>query len=149
MPLKSMMQKRQFFLQIMSNIKSNCTSKMFSQIMSCFCRLAQVLEDVRVCRHTKLEHVSSCTTKTATCHWVQSTRAKSHLGQHISPRSPLQGSARSWTSSSQDDSCNQQLGTYEEAKPSTVGVAQHAWIDFIEPKRVPPGHSRHNHTDLL
>jgi hypothetical protein len=35
---------------------------------------------------------------------VQSSRAKSHLGQHISLRSPLERSARSWTTSSQVDS---------------------------------------------
>ena len=104
MSLTSMMQQHQKLLQIMSNGKFNCTSEMFSQIMSGFCRLGQALEDVRACRHTKLEHVSSCTTNTATCHWVQSSRAKSHLGQHISLRSPLQRSARSWTTSSQDDS---------------------------------------------
>ena len=104
MPLKSTIQLHQRLLQIMSNSKFNCTSEMFSQGMSCLCRLGQALEDVRACRHTKLEHVSSCTTNTATCHWVQSSRAKSHLGQHISLRSPLQRSARSWATSSQDDS---------------------------------------------
>jgi len=106
MPLTSIMQKLQKLLLIMSNGKFNCTSEMFSQIMSCFCRLSQALEDVRACRHTKLEHVSSCTTNTATCYWVQSSRAKSHMGQHIFHilRSPLQRSARSWTTSSQDDS---------------------------------------------
>ena len=45
-----------------------------------------------------------------------------------------------------DDSCNQQLGKYKEAKAST---AQHAWIDCIEPERAPPGHNWHNHTGLL
>ena len=103
-PLTSMMQHHQKLLQIMSNGKFNCTSEMFSQIMSSFYRLSQALEDVKTCRHTKLEHVSLCTTNTATCQRVQSSRAKSHLGQHISLRSPLQRSARSWTTSSQDDS---------------------------------------------
>ena len=98
------MQKHQKLLQIMLNGKFNCTSNMFSQGMSCLCRLGQALEDVRACRHTKLEHVSSCTTNTAACHWVQSSRAKSHLGQHISLRSPLERSTHSWTTSSQDDS---------------------------------------------
>ena len=107
-PLTSMMQQHQKLLQIMSNGKFNCTSEMFSQIMASFYWLSQALEDVRACRHTKLEHVSSCTNKTATCHWVQSSRAKSHLGQHISPRSPIQRCACSRTSSaSQDDSCKQ------------------------------------------
>ena len=103
-PLTSMMQHHQKLLQIMSNGKFNCTSEMFSQIMLCLCRLSQALEDGRACRHTKLEHVSSCTTNTATCHWVQSSRVKSHLGQHISLRSPLRRSSRSRTTTSQDDS---------------------------------------------
>ena len=102
-PLISMMQQHQNLLQIMLNIKFNCTSEMLSRIMSRFYRLSQALEDVRACRHTKLEHVSLCTTDTATCHWVQSSRVKSHLEQHISPRSPLQRSALSWTTSSHDD----------------------------------------------
>ena len=93
-PLTSMMQHHQKLLQIMSNGKFNCTSEMFSQIMSSFYRLSQALEDV----------VSSCTTFTATCHRVQSSRVKSHLGQHISLRSPLRRSARSRTTTSQDDS---------------------------------------------
>ena len=67
MPLTYKMQKHQKLLQIMSNGKFNCTSEMFSQGMSCLCRLGQALEDVRACCHTKLEHVSSCTTNTATC----------------------------------------------------------------------------------
>ena len=108
MPLASMMQQHQKLLQIMSNIKFNCTSEMISQIISSFYRLSQAPEDVMVSRHTKLEYVSSCMTKTATCHWVQSPRAESHLGQNISPRprNTLQrSSARSGNSSaSQDDS---------------------------------------------
>ena len=103
-PLTSMMQQHQKLLQIMSNGKFNCMSEIFSRIMLCFCRSSQALEDVRACRHTKLDCVSSCTTNTATCHWVQSSKAKSHLGQHISLRSPLRRSARSRTTTSQDDS---------------------------------------------
>jgi hypothetical protein len=34
-------------------------------------------------------------------------------------------------------------------KPSTVWVAQHTWMDCIEPEWVPPGHKGHNHTGLL
>jgi hypothetical protein len=35
------------------------------------------------------------------------------------------------------------------AKPSTVCVTQHTWMDCIEPEWVPPGHKGHNHTGLL
>jgi hypothetical protein len=33
--------------------------------------------------------------------------------------------------------------------PATNGVAQHDWIDCIEPERAPQGHSWHNLTRLI
>ena len=126
MPLTSIMQQHQKLLQIMSNGKYNCTSEMYSQIMSCFCRLSQSLEDDRACRHTKLEHVSSCTTNTATCHWVQSSRVKSHLGQHISPRARFNREARFKEALAHlllqvNDSCNIVL-SWNGRRRVTVGI---------------------------
>ena len=40
-------------------------------------------------------------------------------------------------------------GRCRRRRGSEDGDDQDAWIDFIEPERVPPGHSRHNHPGLL